>query len=343
MSIAVDQDNVKWFCMKYIKSFNGNEWKSYADEIGYRWARSVAVDRNNVKWFGAPSGIISFDGVTWTTYEDGDGIALTGNEIVSIAVDSHNVKWFAMNVYHGDEWREHKVVSFDDEHWSVQTIDVKDEPSGKFASWVGVGIFSMSIDEYDTKWLGTDYGVMKSDGDTWKTFLDHPSVASIAFDNDVIWLGTYGGVLSYDGAAWSTFLPADGLADRSAPIVVVDHDGVKWIGTYSGISRYDDRSPTIVMSPSSSAFAITGNHPNPFNPSTTIEFTLDAGASVNLDIYSITGQHVKSFTTEFLPAGAHDVIWDGADDEGIDVSSGIYYIRLQSGIHTSVHRMMLIR
>jgi hypothetical protein len=90
-------------------------------------------------------------------------------------------------------------------------------------------------------------------------------------------------------------------------------------------------------------FALTGNHPNPFNPSTTISFTLPSSGAARLSIYDVTGRKVRDLVSSVLPAGAHEMVWDGRDDSGKTVSSGTYLARLKMGGFTASHRMTLVK
>jgi hypothetical protein len=73
---------------------------------------------------------------------------------------------------------------------------------------------------------------------------------------------------------------------------------------------------------------LMGNYPNPFNPTTTIKFSLAEKGNVELTIYNIKGQKVKKLAKDFLDKGEHSVIWNGDDELGKTVSSGIYFYRL---------------
>ncbi|MBN1291065.1 MAG: T9SS type A sorting domain-containing protein, partial [Candidatus Latescibacteria bacterium] len=83
--------------------------------------------------------------------------------------------------------------------------------------------------------------------------------------------------------------------------------------------------------------------PNPFNPSTTIEFTLPKSGFTTITIYSLTGQKIRELTADYMNAGTHTLSWDGKDVNGNTVSSGIYITRLQAGKYTATGRMVLVR
>ena len=73
---------------------------------------------------------------------------------------------------------------------------------------------------------------------------------------------------------------------------------------------------------------LLGNFPNPFNPTTTIRFSLDRAAAVRLLIVSVRGEHVRRFDLPRAGAGAHDVVWNGTTDGGSMAASGVYFCRL---------------
>ncbi|MCK4654864.1 MAG: T9SS type A sorting domain-containing protein [Candidatus Cloacimonetes bacterium] len=85
------------------------------------------------------------------------------------------------------------------------------------------------------------------------------------------------------------------------------------------------------------------NFPNPFNPETTISFSIIEDCRVTIDVYNIRGQKVKTLVNEKLNAGAHQVIWHGKDENGKSVSSGIYFYKMNSGRYTSVKKMILMK
>ena len=89
--------------------------------------------------------------------------------------------------------------------------------------------------------------------------------------------------------------------------------------------------------------ALNGNYPNPFNPSTTINFSLSEKAKVNLAIYNQKGQLVRELINEKMPAGNHQLVWNGTDAKGQTVSSGIYYYRMKSGKYSSTRKMIMMK
>jgi len=90
-------------------------------------------------------------------------------------------------------------------------------------------------------------------------------------------------------------------------------------------------------------FALGYNHPNPFNPETTIPFTLKADSQVSLDILDLRGRQVRSLGNSSLPAGLHHTSWDGQDNQGRPVASGLYHLLMQVGAETQIRKLTLLR
>jgi flagellar hook assembly protein FlgD len=86
------------------------------------------------------------------------------------------------------------------------------------------------------------------------------------------------------------------------------------------------------------------NHPNPFNPSTTIGYYLPVDSPVTLDVYDSSGRLVARLLNAAKQAkGTHSVTWNGADAQGRGSSSGVYFYRLTSGKETISRKMILLR
>jgi flagellar hook assembly protein FlgD len=84
-------------------------------------------------------------------------------------------------------------------------------------------------------------------------------------------------------------------------------------------------------------------YPNPFNPETTIKFALHNEADTRLVIYNVKGQKVKTIVNERKPAGIYNVKWDGKDETGHRVSSGVYLYRLETGKYHLTKKMLMLK
>lgn len=98
-----------------------------------------------------------------------------------------------------------------------------------------------------------------------------------------------------------------------------------------------------VTEPPAARIALGQNTPNPFNPRTTIAFTLNAAGPARLSVYDAAGRLVRILVDDALPAGDHDAAWDGRDEAGRGVGSGAYVARLESGGAAAAIRMVLLR
>lgn len=98
--------------------------------------------------------------------------------------------------------------------------------------------------------------------------------------------------------------------------------------------------------------ALLGNYPNPFNPTTHLRFAVAGPAALRIDVYDVAGQRVRQLVSGTAAAGEHEVVWDGRDDSGVNVASGIYWAVMEAwgtagpgaaGVARQAHAMALIR
>ncbi|MFZ1683676.1 MAG: T9SS type A sorting domain-containing protein [Candidatus Zixiibacteriota bacterium] len=91
------------------------------------------------------------------------------------------------------------------------------------------------------------------------------------------------------------------------------------------------------------SFALEQNYPNPFNPSTQIQFTLPARSHVSIEIFNLLGQSVRLLVDDTRSAGTYSTGWDGKDDTGKSLATGVYLYRLQTGDFTETRKMILLK
>jgi hypothetical protein len=156
-------------------------------------------------------------------------------------------------------------------------------------------------------------------------------------------------------SAWSVILDAP-----SAQLAYVDTTALSGVDYFYYLTTYDSDGHESTMhtrtnapvagtfvrvfdSRSPSRFALSQNAPNPFNPATTIPFIIPDDGSVSLTIHSVTGQHVRSLIDAHMGSGEHTVTWDGTDDAGRAVASGVYLYRLSAGKQIHVRRLVVVR
>jgi hypothetical protein len=130
------------------------------------------------------------------------------------------------------------------------------------------------------------------------------------------------------------------LTDQSTDADLTDPgwtiDNIKIItGNATGIDEgVDSFTPVSVLYP---------NYPNPFNPETTIRFAVAAKSRVKLDIYNLKGQRVRSLADGLFNSGTHDIRWNGTDEQGTSVASGIYFCKLTAGNYTRTQKMIMLK
>ena len=134
--------------------------------------------------------------------------------------------------------------------------------------------------------------------------------------------------LSETGITDSGVLPGN---EYTYTLAVVRPDG-------SEVRSLDTRV-TIEMAPAH----LSQNYPNPFNPGTRIGYFVDKEADVSLRIYDVSGRHVRTLSERRLPPGEYVDMWNGQDEQGKPVVSGIYFYRLRIGKNTLTRRMVLLR
>ncbi len=409
-SIAVDNNNVKWFGHNnsVVSSFDDPGWSGFALKGYENIGENIVVDTNNVKWFSAGwDGAVSYDNTKIETLE------INGYEYGydkyyslytrSLTIDSNNTIYFATSretyddlslmevhaqsykydnaglIYYG-----HGIVYIDidsqdticalmpygyfySRNFGIYCYDGTDWNSKIVAGETGIALKKLYVDRNDCIWglsgniiendikSGlTGSGLLFYDGIEWTVYTDENSglVSSNTFSvivdhSNIAWIGTDAGVSRFDGETWTTFTTENsGLCDNKVNAIAVEKNNTIWFGTDNGVSRYtgeiiatgvdeDDEIPE--------ALPVINSYPNPFNPTTTIEFTLPESGFTTLSIYNISGQIVRELAAGYMTVGTRSLTWDGRDDSGETVSSGIYITRLVAGKQIAAGRMILLK
>ncbi|MFC1898410.1 FG-GAP-like repeat-containing protein, partial [Candidatus Cloacimonadota bacterium] len=184
-----------------------------------------------------------------------------------------------------------------------------------------------------------------------------PTVGDLDLNNslDVVTGDMFGEVQFFrnmEGTWQEEFEQVAGITggQNTAPALVdLDDDGDLdlVLGNYSGTFNYYENlyfavenDPELTQVP---AMKLT-NYPNPFNPSTTIEFeTNNLHEFTQIEIYNLKGQKVKQLVSSQFSAGQHSVVWDGRDDQNKPVSSGVYLYKLKAGNVAQIRKMILMK
>jgi hypothetical protein len=153
-----------------------------------------------------------------------------------------------------------------------------------------------------------------------------------------------------DGAAWlngpgapewfTVHVPDGGwfcLAVYKATPFDFERDGTYELTILQGVSDVEDQTDLPV------ATVLTGVHPNPFNPQTTISYELAIAADVELEIYDVKGARVRRLVSESMPAGRHAAVWNGKTDSGARVASGVYLARFSAGAYRDFTKLVMLK
>ena len=169
-------------------------------------------------------------------------------------------------------------------------------------------------------------------------------------------------LIYFEGVPWLPIDPNCGtiLAGQSADITVTYNASNLVEGEYTAniiITSNDPAEPEVIIPVTLTVGYVNaeqeilpvvtelqGNYPNPFNPTTTISFAVaQTSLFVNIEVFNIKGQKVKKLANEILPAGNHTVVWNGEDENGKSVSSGVYFYKMKNGNYLSSKKMILLK
>jgi hypothetical protein len=121
-------------------------------------------------------------------------------------------------------------------------------------------------------------------------------------------------------------------------------DGLTWTA-HGDVVEFDEAariSPTAVTT-APMRTELHQNYPNPFNPVTTITYDLRAPVQVELTVYSVRGERIRRLVGRAQGAGRYTVSWQGVNDAGQPVASGVYFYKLVAGDYVNTRKMILIK
>ncbi len=109
--------------------------------------------------------------------------------------------------------------------------------------------------------------------------------------------------------------------------------------TFSSVSDVQDAKWSAVIR----TFTLLQNHPNPFNPATTITYELPKPGEVEVRVFNVTGRLVRTLSTGVMDGGRHEIGWDGRDDGGGVVASGLYFCQVVFEDAALTSKMLLLK
>ncbi len=127
-------------------------------------------------------------------------------------------------------------------------------------------------------------------------------------------------------------------------LIITKCGGLPWDAVSSLVPPDDKGTATVTGSAAEPmAFSLYVNYPNPFNAGTQIVYTLSEAGPVELAIYNVRGQRVRTLVQSVQAAGRYQIVWDGRSDSGTPLASGVYLSRLASAQGVRVRRLVLIK
>ena len=160
---------------------------------------------------------------------------------------------------------------------------------------------------------GTDFQIVLSIANPSETLL---------FRTESVTSGTHSS--TFNGSAW-----APATSNHRIRAIVTTASGLSAIGP--------DQTGTPLE------FALGKNYPNPFNPSTRIDYSIGERGLVTLEVFDILGRQVRTLVNEVQAAGSYQIVWDGRTADSKPVTSGVYLYRLRSGSFAKTERMVLLK
>ncbi len=343
---------------------SGNTMTEYSglEDLGVGWLISFGGGAGDAVWMGGysvnlggsnPALFLRFDGREWRLFSHADGLP-SYSWIDAMAVDSTGTVW-GMPIYdspdhidRADSFVAYSLFSYDGREWRGYQA-----PLGKPIGWYSVG---MLVDPGGTLWISTPYLLAHQTASGWmeyeySSFYGFGKPAMAAERAGRIWI---------DGGGWIGVFESGQLhrtPSGSNPDIFVGpvnqarklyYDGEwLWIANQSLARwRLSQRATSVEDEPgpeSSGKSRLMDSYPNPFNARTIIGFELDRRQPVSLRVHNLTGQRVTTLAEGVYPEGVFAVSWDGRDDQGREVASGVYLCRLRLAEQALSHPLTLVR
>ena len=279
------------------------------------WGGTVAAVGNNIYLFNIGRGTLQYSipDDAWAEKTSSPGIAFGGMRSV-VYNDEIYVTGFRDSSFHkynpgNDEWTQLATPPYSIAGGAMQLF------RGKIYYAGGSGNGTPQRFDTRTSVISYDFG-----SDSW--MMEPETISSRRS-----WMAS----AIYQGE----FFVFGGLDSLGLAVDIVEAIEIR---TLVGIEEYENK-PVIIPD----QFTLEQNYPNPFNPTSTIRYGLPVAADVRLTIHNVLGQRVRLAVSGRQLAGNHQFVWDGSNDAGEQVASGIYFYRLQAGRFVKTRKMTLMK
>jgi len=305
-------------------AFNNYRW--FTSDGGYSWKRN---DDTLTTFFSPTDSYFINDSLGWIVSD------------INLLTD---VGYIAATTNGGKTWEFQRSITN-----LLYGVEFLDSLKG-FA--VGYPLFFDEGALYYTNDGGKNWG--RKSYDTFGKFYDIGFIDSLNG-----WITGVGKIMRTTDGGENWEIEAEGFESDLKKLIILKEDkvayvfGDDWNGETYTFLKADLSDLTDVNEDNNNRidkFELIGNYPNPFNPSTTIKFTIPAslnpsqgGTLITLKVYDILGREIKTLVDENKTAGEYSVTWDGKDKTGNEVSSGIYFYNIRFGEKSISKKMVLMR
>ena len=301
---------------------SGNSWIEHNISSNFNWAFAVCASDMD---------------------EDGDA------DVIGAAYFGDDITWWENTDGSGLNWQEHLIDDNFDGARDVVTADMDGDGDPDI---IGVAQEDSDISWWDVTCC-VELGELVSSildieaGADWDSLIwtsDEPTETSLYFQvrssMDPQYMGNWSIDITTPGSLENYLMDGDQYVQYKVFLEttnpgfspVLEDVTISW----SEITGIDDNIIPLITK-------LNQNYPNPFNPETEIIYSLRENSKVSLNIYNIKGQKVKQLISDQLPEGQHSVVWNGKDDNGKSVSSGIYFYKLKTENYEKTKRMVLLK
>ncbi|MEW6196195.1 MAG: two-component regulator propeller domain-containing protein [Bacteroidota bacterium] len=325
--IVIDTEGSIWVGTgNGLGKFDGEGWNVYNENntgfpIDNIW--DIEIDGKGKLWLTTfdKNSLFSFDGNNWEVFNSSNSM-LPQNFIGRLGIDQDDKIWVGTSdgffIYDGINWT----------NYNIENSDLPD-------NWVQCFAF----DSLHNSWIGTANGLVKIKDNVWEVFNPNNTnmvgwdINDIAIDlKNNIWMGFYWGqgITKYDRHNWKHYNNEfeSGSGGIDALSIDFDNNGNLWIGTtFSGLLLFNE-DKIVTVEKYIDLFEKSGQnvsiYPNPFNSQTNIAFTLNEASTVNVKIFSLTGELVTSMVPRLYPPGESSFLFNANN-----LTSGIYFCSLE--------------
>lgn len=302
------------------------------------YAKLAQEDYNGYIWAGTNNmGLAVYDMVDWTVYDNTNVPNFSDSIKDILASHTEPVVWVACTsgLFRVDI---SDPANFVWEHFHPQNSNLP--------TWL---VTSLAFAEDGSLWIGTDDGLAQFTADGLRNIAEfsNVSVTDLCIDeHGGLWISSIGnGLLHYREGVVSAYtrenspLPTNMInqvcADYRGTLWINPHNGGLYAMSYSYSSQEDAQSPIPELQ--------VQNFPNPFNPDTVISFEVPETGKVEVGIYNLKGQLVKSYPAFMANKGRTQLGWNGVTDSGYPCSSGVYLVRVKTRDNQLIHKMTLMK